>query len=396
MPAQVPISGLLAAFSIDWLKDFWPVAAAAFALSLIGTPICRRIALAFRIVDKPDDFLKPHGRPIPYLGGVAIYAGWMAGLLVGLALHNMSAYRIGGIAVLGTVTMTIGLFDDLHVMSSRTKLITNILVALGLLVLGVGDTLIEVVTSAVRIPESQALPEWLIWLYSAPLVLFIVVGATNATNLIDGMDGLCSGVLGIIAIGFVVLAAHLGSYMNPEIAAERIVLAAAMLGGAFGFLPFNRNPAKIFMGDAGSMLLGLNAAIIILLFGEEHLFRWMLGALLVFGLPIADMLLTLVRRFRNGTPLMKGDRSHFYDQLRDRGWSVRKIVFTSYLLTLLFVFAGTATIYLQTRYMVLVVMAVVAFCFMAVWKFNMVDIERPQSPGGAFPLSSTQEDGKSS
>lgn len=367
------------AVTSDWLgvlREFWPVAAVAFIVSLVFTPLCRRFALKRKIVDKPDDFLKPHGRPIPYLGGVAIYLGWVAGLALATSEMDVNTRRIGGIALLGTIIMLIGLFDDLSVMSSRAKLAANILVAFGVLALGIGGTVIAVITNPLTIPKTDPIDYWLMWLYSAPLVLFIVVGATNATNLIDGMDGLCSGVLGIIAVGFFFLAAHLRTSMDPTLAHERLILAAAMLGGAFGFLPFNRNPAKIFMGDAGSMLLGLNAAIIILLFGEERLFRWMLGALLVFGLPIADMLLTLVRRFRNGRPLMEGDRSHFYDQLHDRGWSVRKVVVISYLLTIFFVLAGMSSILVRTRYMMLVVMAVVLVVVALVWKFDMVGIER--------------------
>ena len=101
------------------------------------------------------------------------------------------------------------------------------------------------------------------------------------------------------------------------------------------------------MGDAGSMLLGLNAAILILMFTEAGFFRWTMGALMVFGLPIADMLLTLARRWRNGRPLMEGDRSHFYDQLRDRGLSVRWVVAISYALTLAFVLVGISVIFLR-------------------------------------------------
>ncbi|UCD28895.1 MAG: undecaprenyl/decaprenyl-phosphate alpha-N-acetylglucosaminyl 1-phosphate transferase, partial [Planctomycetota bacterium] len=210
--------------------------------------------------------------------------------------------------------MLIGLFDDLRFMRSTLKLTCNIGVAVFLLFLGLGDDLIRVLPGVAAIDIGSE-SRWLEILYSAPLMVFIVVGACNATNLIDGLVGLCTGVLGIIAVGFFLLASHMRIYEDIEVANERIVLALAMLGAAVGFLPFNLNPAKIFLGDAGSMLLGLNAAVIILLFAEKNLVRWMLGALMVFGLPIADMLLTLARRWRNGRPLMEGDRSHFYDQL---------------------------------------------------------------------------------
>ena len=173
---------------------------------------------------------------------------------------------------------------------------------------------------------------------------------------------------------------------------ERIVLALAMLAAAAGFLPFNLNPARIFMGDAGSMLLGLNAAILILMFAEAGLVRWMIGAVMVFGLPIADMLLTLVRRWRNGRPLMIGDRSHYYDQLCDRGFSVRKVVAISYLLTLAFVLVGVSVIFLRTRYAVLLYLIAVMVIVAAVWKFDMAGIERDRShrDGGPTPPRTDQ------
>ncbi|MBI4580905.1 MAG: undecaprenyl/decaprenyl-phosphate alpha-N-acetylglucosaminyl 1-phosphate transferase [Planctomycetes bacterium] len=286
----------------DVVQEFWPVLAASFLVSLLATPICRRLALRSRIVDRPDDFLKPHKQPIPYLGGVAIFLGWFVG--IGLALlasrHaaeglQVRAPRMAGIALAGLVIMLVGLFDDLRVMRPKPKLIANITVGLFLIWLGVGAKIIQVFVGGMGVTFGPH-ERWLELVYSVPLTLLFVVGACNATNLIDGLDGLCTGVLGIISIGFFALAAYLRLSTDTPVTNERIVLALAMLGGAGGFLPFNRNPAKIFMGDAGSMLLGLNAAIIMLLFGEERLMNWMIGALMVFGLPIGDMLLTLARR----------------------------------------------------------------------------------------------------
>ena len=377
------------------IRQFWPLAAIAFGVSLVATPLLRRIALAYGVVDRPDAFLKPHGKPIPYLGGLAIFLGWLAGIAAACIMTRIQVDTVLmlGIVAAGTIVVLVGLFDDLRVMPSTVKLGFNIIVALGLLALGLGDNVIQVFTHVmgVRFEESG---RWLELLYSVPIVLFIVVGATNATNLIDGLDGLCSGVLAIIAAGFFVLAAHLRVFTHADIADERIILAAAMLGGALGFLPFNRTPAKIFMGDAGSMLLGLNAAILILLFADERMVRWMIGALMVFGLPVGDMLLTLVRRFRNGRPLMEGDRSHFYDQLRDRGLTVRQVVAISYVLTLAFVIAGTFVIFLRTRYAVLVYFMVVMLAVAAVWRFDMVSIERgPRRSAGSPGSDATPPQG---
>lgn len=371
------------------LRQVWPVALASFLVSLLATPICRRIALRFRIVDRPDDYLKPHKQPIPYLGGVAIFLGWGVGLGIAIA-YNASApegwhIRPGmmlGYAVAGLAIMLVGLFDDMRVMPPKPKLVANIAVALFLLWLGLGGKLIHVVTT-VTVMQFEPHEWWLELVYSVPLLLLIVVGACNATNLIDGLDGLCTGVLGIISIGFFILAAYLRLFGEHPITNERMVLALAMLGAAAGFLPFNRNPAKIFMGDAGSMLLGLNAAIIILLFAEDRRINWMIGALMVFGLPIADMLLTLARRWRNGRPLMEGDRSHFYDQLIDRGLSVRHVVAISYLLTTAFVLLGILVMFLRVRHAVLVYAAAAAVFVLLVSRFDMAGIEKQRAKNAA-------------
>lgn len=353
-------------------QQYWVILAASFVVGLIATPACRKVALRYRIVDRPDEFLKPHGRPIPYLGGVAIFLAWAVGICLAMAMTDFSwaggvTFLIGGFAI----TM-IGLLDDLKSLSPRVKLGGTIAVAIFLILMGVGDDLIRVIADQAKI----SLSNWLLLLYSIPLSLFIIVGACNATNLIDGLDGLCSGVLGITSIGFVVLAGHLAMH-DPasEHTQALVVLSLAMLGASAGFLPYNRNPAKIFMGDAGSMLLGLNAAILILLFAKLHIARWMIGALMVFALPIADMLLTLVRRWRNGRPIMQGDRSHFYDQLVDRGYSIKKVVAISYVLTAGFAIVGCSMIFVRTRYAVIAYFATIVLVILLVARFKMVQIE---------------------
>lgn len=376
------------------LRSYWPVLVIAFVVSLVLTPLCRRLALRRGIVDKPDEWLKPHGQPIPYLGGVAIFLGWLAGIICAWVLFTPAGVEatasltgpvldhtlILGIMLAGTAIMLLGLCDDLRVMSPRVKLAGNIAVAIMLLAFGLGDEIIVILTNRVHV-QLDAGETWLKLLYSVPVTVFIIVGACNATNLIDGLDGLCSGVIGIISIGFLVLAIHLHVFSpwNPGDGA-RVVLSLAMLGGALGFLPFNRNPAKIFMGDAGSMLLGLNSAVILLLFAEDNRLRWMVASLLVFGLPIADMLLTLVRRWRAQRPIMAGDRSHFYDQLIDRGLSVRKVVYLSYALAAGFVLMGCLPTFMRMRHFVLVYLAAGVGLAYAVHRLKMVRVDDPRPP----------------
>ena len=364
----------------EFLRSYWPVAACSFGMSLIATPICRAYARKRGIVDRPDDFLKPHKKPIPYLGGVAIYLGWAIGILTALFFVDVPLRTriIAGVLIGGSMIMGVGLFDDLRMMPPRIKLALNLIVGAILLYVGVGRGAFPY--AMVRIGESE---HWLPIVYAIPFSLFVIVGACNATNLIDGLDGLCGGVLGIISVGFFVLATHMALWApDTALAHERIVLSLAMLGAAFGFLPYNRNPATIFMGDAGSMLLGLNAAVLILLFSDTGILRWTFGAIMVFGLPIADMVLTLLRRWRNGKPVMLGDRSHFYDQLVDRGFTVRQVVKISYALTAVFVIIGCITaIGFRTRYAVLIYGVAFAVFLTVIFKFNMVGLLPPEQRG---------------
>jgi UDP-GlcNAc:undecaprenyl-phosphate GlcNAc-1-phosphate transferase len=187
-------------------------------------------------------------------------------------------------------------------------------------------------------------------------------------------------VLGIIAAGFLILAVHMHLYSpwHPW-DVQRVTLCLAMIGAALGFLPYNRNPAKIFMGDAGSMLLGLNAAILLLLFCKSNAIRWLLASLMVFALPLTDMMLAMVRRWRYERPIMQGDRSHFYDQLLDRGWSVRRVVSTSYGLAAFFAVMGCVSITIRTRYMILLYGGVALAVAWLIHRFGMLRMSRLRS-----------------
>lgn len=375
---------------VQIIAAYWPVLVISLVVSLLLTPLCRRFALGRNFVDHPDAWLKTHKDPVPYGGGVAIFAGWCAGLVYALVrFHNArnpaqwpgSAPSIFttvmmGVLLTGALITLLGLVDDYRSISPRLKLVCSIAVACIVLSCGIGDDVVRIWSRSaqVRFEEHET---WLILTYSLPVSIFIIVGACNATNLIDGLDGLCSGVLVIIAAGFLVLAVHMHLHGDGRPRdAQRVILCLAILGSALGFLPFYRHPARIFLGDAGSMLLGLNAAILLLMFADEQRLKWMLGSLMVFGLPLADMVLTLVRRWRAQQPLMAGDRSHFYDQLVDRGLSIRTVVWISYALAALFTVMGVLVIRLRTRHVILLYTAFAMLLAYAVHRFKMVRVDR--------------------
>jgi UDP-GlcNAc:undecaprenyl-phosphate GlcNAc-1-phosphate transferase len=211
----------------------------------------------------------------------------------------------------------------------------------------------------------------------------LVVGASNATNLLDGLDGLCSGVTAFISLGFLLLATSLmawdiygpagSKYINSE---PIVLLSFALLGAVIGFLPYNFNPASIFMGDAGSMFLGFMAAVFMILFAEKPVgFKWFLGAMVIFGLPIFDTGLALVRRLVNRRPIFAGDRSHFYDQLVDRGFSVKASVLINYALSAMFGLVGVGIIFLELRHALPIYLIIFAAIAVAAFKLGLVRVD---------------------
>ncbi len=369
---------------IEVLQDVWWVGVVALLASLVATPIVRALAYRFKIVDKPDDLLKPHARPIAYLGGVGIFVGLTIGLLVfALSWPKSSEYwqqltaalgqwdhaslrvnplwNLVGIWAGSLVIMLVGLFDDLFDITPKQKILGQVIAAGLLLLGGVGDRMAEVVLT--YLPWVS--PVWLSVLASGMMCFVLVVCTCNATNLLDGLDGLAGGVTGIIAVGFLALAVWLAMWNHfPGSDQLRVCLCLAIGGAVLGFLPYNVPPASIFMGDAGSMLLGFFVATMMAMFCREGTLRWLLAAMVVFALPILDTGLAVVRRLVSHKPIFTGDRSHLYDQLVDRGMTVRQVVGLFYVFAAMVAFIGVVVaIVLPGRWATLIY----AVLFAGIW-----------------------------
>ena len=334
------------------LRDRWWIGALALGVSLAVTPIVRLLAYRARIVDRPDDRLKPHVRPVAYLGGVAMCLGLLAGLAANIAimpdvarhweniLSDLPRLKLGDLAdnplwkmfafaAAAVLITAVGLLDDLYDLTPRQKILGQVLAAAILLLGGIGQRLAVVVLG----PMGLHLPAWLVVSISSVACVILVICTCNATNLLDGLDGLCGGVTGIIAVGYLILAVWLAVWGNlPGTDGLRVVICLAMAGAVLGFLPYNIPPASIFMGDAGSMLLGFFVAAMMAMFCQEGTARWLLAAMGVFVLPILDTALAVTRRALSGKGIFSGDRSHLYDQLVDRGMTVKQVVVMFYLL----------------------------------------------------------------
>ena len=323
----------------EWLPTYAAVFAAAFAAALIATPIMRRIAIRQDIVDHPDLTRKLHARPIAYLGGLAIFLGWFAGVGMSYLLapqqiafedQLLSVRGFPLMFVIGAAVITFtGLVDDvIPDVQARQKIGGQLFAAAALTSTRVGIDLTETLYGLLGLYPSATV----VYFTATFLVAFIVLGGCNAVNLIDGLDGLASGVVAIAMASFLAIAVV--AAFQPEGGAlmadhpNRMVMALATLGAIAGFLPFNWNPATIFMGDAGSLLLGFLAVSAILLMGDvgNYSLKLVTASLVVFAVPITDTSLAIVRRKLRGQPIFAPDSQHLHHLLRRSGLSVRQSV----------------------------------------------------------------------
>lgn len=289
------------------------LAGLSFALSLLLVPVCRNAALRWKLVDYPDLARKIHVRPIPRIGGVP--------LLLAVAISCVSAYLIGAgkgvweadmfrvlwmMALPAFAVFLLGLFDDLVGMKASHKLVGQI-VAAG-----------SAVAAGIRIHAigGIALDPWV----GAILTILWLVACVNAMNLIDGVDGLASGVALIAACASIACALATGHL-------ELAVVFAPLVGGLLGFLVFNFNPASIFLGDCGSLLLGILLGCCGVLLGNEPgVSGGMLGPLIIFSIPLADVSLAMSRRFLRRQAIFSADRSHIHHRLLALGLHARGVV----------------------------------------------------------------------
>jgi UDP-GlcNAc:undecaprenyl-phosphate/decaprenyl-phosphate GlcNAc-1-phosphate transferase len=364
----------------------------SFLVTLIFTPIMRMIALHYGIIDNPDRARKLHLRPIAYLGGVAVFLGWIAGLAIStfLRLHTSDPSQPQPVVMKFSIVsgaciiVLLGLWDDILSIPPLLKIGGQVFAAIFLLFDGIGTHCLQPVID----PMSHALqvrlglpvmPEMVIVALSSLMVIGLVVGCCNASNLIDGLDGLCGGVTAIISAGLLFLALHLatsGGGFNANWDGIRVVVALALMGAILGFVPYNFNPASIFMGDTGSMFLGFVCAVLIMLMAQEEHPKWFLASMVMFALPVLDTALAFARRWINGRPIFAADRYHFHHQLLSRGYSVRKTVLISYLLAFFFALMGASIVLVRTRYSIAFWLIIFSYIVVAAYKMGMIH-ERP-------------------
>ena len=366
---------------------------AGFLVAFLFTPVMRRVAVHYGIVDRPDD-RKMHREPVAYLGGVAVFLGWMAGLAIsqfggihtdGAAIPTHAVIPLG--VYFGALLIVgLGLWDDVYGLRARLKIVGQVTAGCVLIGSGIGTELtgpfLENVDARLDkflgVALDPNLLDALTYVTSALFTVGLVVFCCNAANLMDGLDGLCGGVTAIIVAGLIFLAVNLaGANVAARVPhdALRLVIGVSLLGAVLAFVAFNFNPASIFMGDAGSMFLGFTCATLIVLIGEVQA-KWLLAGLVMFSLPVLDTALAFARRWLAGRSWFSPDKHHFHHQLVARGLSVKQAVLTSYGLAVFFVLLGASIVFIRTRYAAGLYLVIFGYIVVAAYKMGMVH-ERP-------------------
>jgi UDP-GlcNAc:undecaprenyl-phosphate GlcNAc-1-phosphate transferase len=275
----------------------------SFVLSLYLTPVIRRAALQFGIVDHPDGKLKKHKKPMPYLGGIAIYLAF----LLALAFSFEFDQEVLGLLLAGTIVLLLGFIDDLGFLKTWVKFAGQLIAVLVLVKSGIFIKLIF-------LPTYVSIPLTFLWL----------VGMINAFNIIDVMDGLAAGVAFFASVTFFFVALLNGRIMIA-------IVAITLAGSLLGFIRYNFVPAKIYMGDAGSMFLGLMIGAMATI--GSYTGKTTLGFLapaVILGIPIFDTIQVTVARLRKGMPFYRGSPDHYALLLRRTGLSVQGVTGLSY------------------------------------------------------------------
>jgi UDP-GlcNAc:undecaprenyl-phosphate GlcNAc-1-phosphate transferase len=316
--------------------------ALACILALYTTPLMRRAAIRFGIVDRPDGRLKHQREPVPYLGGIAIYVSFLLALTATLRFDST---EVLGLLLAGAIVVILGLVDDFGVLTPGVKLAGQVVAVLTLM------------NASIYI-KLGFLPDWVAVVLSFVWLLAI----TNAFNIIDVMDGLAAGVAA--AASAVLFLVAVGND-RPTVA----VLLAALCGALIGFLRFNFEPARIYMGDTGSMFVGLMLGALSMnnSYTRENLVA-SIAPVIILGVPFFDMLFVMYVRFRRGLPVFLGSPDHFPLRLRKWRLSTRQTVLCSWAATA--VLGGLAIVMmLSTTRVASVLLAAIALSALLVGLF---------------------------
>ena len=289
----------------------------ALVVSFLMTPVVKSFAYKVGAIDVPKDDRRMHKKPIPRLGGLAIFFGFMVSILLFVEITpEMRSILLGSVII-----VVLGVVDDICALPAMLKFAVQIAAAL---IPALNGVVIQAFSNPNIFSDNLY---WVLGWLSIPFTVLWIVAITNAVNLIDGLDGLANGVSAISATTMLVIA-----LLASE--AEVAIVMAALVGACVGFMPYNLNPAKMFMGDTGATFLGYILATMSI----QGLFKFyavisFAVPFLILGLPIFDTAFAFIRRIAHGQSPMHADRGHIHHRLIDMGLSQKQAVATLYVIS---------------------------------------------------------------
>lgn len=316
----------------------------AAIISFAATPFVKKLAFKLNAIDVPNSERRVHKKPIPRMGGLAMYISFV---IVSLGFYGANKQVIG-IIIGATILVVMGIIDDRQELPPLYKLIAQIAAGVVLIIFGI-------TVKSITVPFMN---EYLyIGYWGIPITLIWVVGITNAINLIDGLDGLACGISFISST----------TLFGVALISQRdvaIILTLILSGACLGFLYYNFNPASIFMGDTGSQFLGFVLSAISIQGAIKSVTTVaVVVPILAIGLPIYDTLFAMLRRKLNNKPMMSADRGHLHHKLLDRGLSQKRTVILMYIISMIMGLLSIIAMLLPTKTSFMLFMFVCFFAY---------------------------------
>jgi UDP-GlcNAc:undecaprenyl-phosphate GlcNAc-1-phosphate transferase len=296
------------------------IVAVAAGVAALSTPLVIRFARSIGAVDRPSERKVSIRASMPLMGGLAVGIGCGAGLIAAhlLGFRDGLSMQVAGFAAGGAILLFVGAWDDRFTMPVAAKLFFQIGAAVIAIQVGFRvDLFSDPITST-----TLEVPAWIMW----PVSILWIVGVTNAMNLIDGLDGLSSGLGAIIAATLTIICWQAGQWTG-------VVIGLTLFGALIGYLPYNFPPARIFLGDTGSLLIGFGLALLALEGYRKAAFLAFLVPMLALAIPLLDTSLSILRRLRSGRGVFSADRLHMHHRLLYREGSHKSAVLMLYFLT---------------------------------------------------------------
>ena len=291
-----------------------------FLVVVLIMPVIIKIANHVNALDIPNE-RKVHKVPIPRLGGLAIFIGFLIGYMVFCKpTTQMNSILIGSFFII-----LLGIFDDIKSLTPLIKFGGQILAAI--IVVYYGNIVMQDISAFGLYIDFS--------IFAKPITIIFIVSVINCMNLIDGLDGLAGGIATIFFITIAIISNILGTYFGLDSS-----LTLIMIGATLGFLLYNFHPAKIFMGDSGSMFLGYIISVISLLGFKNVTLTSFIVPVLILAIPILDTLFAIIRRVLKGESFAKADKEHFHHQILKMAGNQTKTVLIIYLIQILFSIAS--------------------------------------------------------